>query len=94
MEDLNIATFELHNDLRVTKVLDAAGKPLTAERVTQDSTVRVQLPTPLAKDASTTLTFDYEGELIPPMTVPCRASSWPRSTTTPVTCFTPAAGFR
>ena len=44
LEDLNVAIFELHNGLRVTKVADAAGKPLSAERVTQDSTVRVQLP--------------------------------------------------
>ena len=63
IEDLNVATFELHNGLRVTKVADMAGKPLSAERVTQDSTVRVQLATPLARDASTTLTFEYEGTL-------------------------------
>ncbi len=63
LEDLSVATFELHNDLRVTKVLDAANKPLNAERVTQDSTVRVQLPAGLKKDASTSLTFEYEGEL-------------------------------
>ena len=63
LEDLNVATFELHNALRVTKVIDAAGKPLSAERVTQDSTVRVALATPLAKDTSTTLTFEYEGML-------------------------------
>ena len=63
LDDLSVATFELHNDLRVTKVLDAANKPLNAERVTQDSTVRVQLPNGLKKDASTSLTFDYEGEL-------------------------------
>ena len=63
IEDINVATFELHNALRVTKVVDAAGKPLSAERVTQDSTVRVQLATPLAKDSSTTLTFEYEGTL-------------------------------
>jgi aminopeptidase N len=63
LEDLTIATFELHNGLRVTKVLDIAGKPLSAERVTQDSTVRVQLATPLAKDSSTTLAFEYEGTL-------------------------------
>ena len=49
--------------LRVTKVSDTAGKPLSAERVTQDSAIRVQLLTPLAKDASTTLTFEYEGTL-------------------------------
>src|SRR5438309_4306227 len=63
IEDTNVATFELHNALRVTKVLDMAGKPLSAERVTQDSTVRVQLTTPLPKDSSTTLTFEYEGTL-------------------------------
>ncbi len=63
LEDLNIASFELHNGLRVNKVLDERGKPLSAERVTQDSTVRVQLPNGLSKDSATTLTFDYEGEL-------------------------------
>jgi hypothetical protein len=63
LEDLSIATFELHNALRVTKVTDAAGKPLTAERVTQDSTIRVPLTTPVAKDSSSTLTFEYEGSL-------------------------------
>ncbi len=63
LEDLNIATFELHNGLRVTKVTDAAGKPLSAERVTQDSTVRIALTTPVAKDSSSTLTFEYEGVL-------------------------------
>lgn len=63
LEDLNVASFELHNALRVTKVLDASNKLLSAERVTQDSTVRVQLPNSMAKDTSTTLTFDYEGML-------------------------------
>ena len=63
LEDLNIATFELHNALRVTKVVDAAGKLLSAERVTQDSTIRVPLTTPVAKDSSSTLTFEYEGVL-------------------------------
>jgi hypothetical protein len=63
LEDLNIATFELHNGLRLTKVSDAAGKLLSAERVTQDSTVRVQLPDGITKDGSTTLTFEYEGVL-------------------------------
>src|SRR5207237_5726760 len=63
LEDLNIASFELHNALRVSKVLDDHHKALTAERVTQDSTVRVQLPNELSKDSSTTLTFEYEGQL-------------------------------
>src|SRR5437879_9222715 len=63
LQDLNVAVFELHNGLRVTKVLDANNKPLAAERVTQDFTIRVPLPAGLAKDASTTLTFEYEGQL-------------------------------
>jgi len=63
LQDLNVAVFELHNDLRVTKVTDDKGQQLSAERVTQDSTVRVPLPSGLAKDASTTLTFEYEGQL-------------------------------
>jgi len=63
LQDLAVAVFELHNDLRVTKVLDEKNQPLSAERVTQDSTVRVPLPAGLSKDASTTLTFEYEGQL-------------------------------
>ena len=63
LQDVAVAVFELHNDLRVTKVLDEKGQPLSAERVTQDSTVRVPLPAGLSKDASTSLTFEYEGQL-------------------------------
>src|SRR5271166_5435555 len=63
MQDLSVAVFELHNDLRVTKVVDDKNQPLSAERITQDSTVRVPLPAGLAKNTSTTLTFEYEGTL-------------------------------
>jgi tetratricopeptide (TPR) repeat protein len=63
LQDLSVAVFELHNDLRVTKVLDEKNQPLSAERVTQDSTIRIPLPAGLSKDASTTLTFEYEGAL-------------------------------
>jgi hypothetical protein len=63
LQDLSVAVFELHNDLRVTRVLDDKNQPLSAERVTQDSSIRVPLPSGLAKDASTTLTFEYEGQL-------------------------------
>src|SRR5205823_11534448 len=63
LDDLSVATFELHNALRPTKITDEAGKPLTAERITQDSTIRIALPKGLPKDASTTLTIDYEGVL-------------------------------
>jgi aminopeptidase N len=63
LENLTVASFELHNGLRVTKVVDDKGKPLNAERVSADSTVRVPLPNGLNKDQSTSLTFDYEGQL-------------------------------
>jgi hypothetical protein len=63
LEDISSATFELHNGLRVTKVTDDAGKTLSAERIPQDFTVRVQLSKPLSKDSSTTLTFEYDGTL-------------------------------
>ena len=63
LQDLSVAVFDLNNDLRVTKVVDEKNQPLSAERVTQDSTVRVPLPNGLSKDASTTLTFEYEGAL-------------------------------
>jgi tetratricopeptide (TPR) repeat protein len=63
LDELATATFELHNALRLTKVLDAEGHQLSAERVTQDSTIRVSLPSGLQKGASTVLTFEYEGIL-------------------------------
>jgi tetratricopeptide (TPR) repeat protein len=63
LQDLNVVVFELHNGLRVTKVSDSNNTPLSAERVTQDSTIRIPLPQGLSKDASATLTFEYEGQL-------------------------------
>src|SRR2546428_14143523 len=39
LEDLHIASFELHNGLRVNKRLDVRGKPLSTDRVTQNSPV-------------------------------------------------------
>jgi len=63
LQDLNVAVFELNNALRVTRVLDANNKPLNAEHLTQDFTVRVPLTDGLTKGSSTTLTFEYEGAL-------------------------------
>jgi predicted negative regulator of RcsB-dependent stress response len=63
LDNLNAASFELHNDLRPSKVTDEDGKTCSVERFTQDSTIRVSLNKDLPKDASTTLTFDYDGIL-------------------------------
>jgi hypothetical protein len=61
LEDVNIAVFQLNNDLRITKLTDSNNKPLSPERNTSDSTVRFALNTGLSKDATTT--FAYEGVL-------------------------------
>jgi hypothetical protein len=63
LDDISIASFELHNALRVTQVKDDQGKVLAAERVSQDSTVRVALPNGMSKGQEATLTFDYEGNV-------------------------------
>ena len=57
LDDISIATFELHNALRVTQVKDEQGNVLPAERVSQDSTVRVSLPSGMSKGQEATLTF-------------------------------------
>ncbi len=63
LEELNIASFHLHNDLRLTKVTDASNKTLAADRNPGDSSVRVSLNKPVSKGDSVVLTFDYEGVL-------------------------------
>jgi aminopeptidase N len=66
LEDVSVVSFQLNNSLRITKLVDAANKPLNPERNTQDSSVRFALNGGLAKNASTTVTFDYEGTLESP----------------------------
>ena len=44
-------------------MVDAEGQVLPSERVSQDSTVRISLPNGLTKNASTSLTFEYDGTL-------------------------------
>jgi hypothetical protein len=63
LADVNTAIFELHNGLKVSKVVDAAGKPQSAERIAADSTVRVDLPSTLKKGSSSVLIFEYDGTL-------------------------------
>src|SRR6516225_4093909 len=64
LDDIIIASFQLHNGLRPTRVLDAEGQVLSAERISQDSTVRVSLPAGMTKGAASTLIFEYEGSLL------------------------------
>jgi hypothetical protein len=63
LDDVNFASFELNNALRISRVLDGNGHPLAGERISQDNAVRVSLPAAMAKGTSTTFTFEYEGSL-------------------------------
>jgi aminopeptidase N len=63
LDETNFATFELNNGLRVTRVTDANGRALSAERISQDNAIRVSFPSGLTKGATSTITFDYEGTL-------------------------------
>jgi hypothetical protein len=63
LEDLTTPTFELNNGLQITKATDAKNQPLESERLTNNSTVRFNLATPLAKGSSTTWHFEYSGAL-------------------------------
>lgn len=64
LDDISVLTFDLHNALRPTKVTNADGQVLSAERVTQDSTLRIALPVAMTKDQISSLTFEYEGVLV------------------------------
>ncbi len=61
LEDLTSAVFGLNNALQVTALTDAAHATLTTERNAADSTLRVALPTPMAKGTTATWTFTYAG---------------------------------
>ena len=63
LADIQTASFELNNSLRVTRVLDSEGKPLSSERITQGNAIRIAFPKLLAKGTSSTLTFEYQGKL-------------------------------
>lgn len=63
LEDLNVATFQLHNDLRLAKVTDGAGKALTVDHIPQESGIRLSLNKTVPKGESTVLSFEYQGVL-------------------------------
>ncbi len=62
-DGVNSATFELNNALNVSKVVDAQGKPVQAQRNQSDFTVRLSFDTPLPKGQPYSVTFFYDGRL-------------------------------
>jgi aminopeptidase N len=63
LEDLTSPIFELNNGLQLSRVTDASKKPLEAERLATNSTVRFTLSNPIPKGTSATWTFEYSGTL-------------------------------
>ena len=63
LDEVSIATFELHNALRISRITDEKGNVLTSERGLQDSSVRVALPATMTAGQEASLTFEYEGSL-------------------------------
>lgn len=57
------ATFELHNALNITRVLDSAGNPVQSTRSYEDFTTRLSFSQPLTKDQPVTVRFEYGGRL-------------------------------
>jgi hypothetical protein len=61
--DLSSASFELNNAFTVSRVVDDAGRQIPTSRSTQDFSVRLSFPAPLAKGKPATVTFSYDGRL-------------------------------
>ncbi len=62
LDNVDTAVFDLHSALKVSRITDAHGKTLSAERGA-NSTIRVTPGAPLAKGESATYTFVYDGTL-------------------------------
>jgi len=62
-EKTSSVVFELNNALNVSRVEDAQGNQLSAERSQNDFTITVNFPQPLAKGQPAALRFTYDGRL-------------------------------
>jgi hypothetical protein len=61
--DLSTVSFELNNAFKVSRVVDDSGRQIPASTSTQDFSVRLNFPAPLAKGKPATVTFSYDGRL-------------------------------
>src|SRR5947209_10055623 len=62
-DNVTSASFELNNALNVSRIVDGAGRQITASRSAQDYSIRLSFPEPLAKGKPSMLTFTYDGRL-------------------------------
>jgi hypothetical protein len=57
------ATFELNNNLNISKIVDGSGQTISGARNQQDNSVRLTFAQGLPKGQATTITFTYDGRL-------------------------------
>jgi len=62
-DSINNATFELNNNLNISKIADDKGQTITGTRNQQDNSVRLAFPSPLPKGQPAVVTFTYDGHL-------------------------------
>jgi aminopeptidase N len=62
-DQISTATFELNNNLNISKIVDDKGQSIQGSRNQQDNTVRLAFPAPLAKNQPATVVFSYDGRL-------------------------------
>ncbi|HVW85132.1 MAG TPA: M1 family aminopeptidase [Bryobacteraceae bacterium] len=57
------ATFELNNNLNITRIVDDKGQSIQGTRNQQENSVRLTFPNPLPKSQPVVVTFTYDGRL-------------------------------
>ena len=62
-DQVNSATFELNNNLNISKIVDGAGQSISGARNQQENTVRLTFPQGLPKGQPVSVTFTYDGRL-------------------------------
>ena len=62
-DQTNTATFELNNNLTISRIVDGQGQAIQAARNQQDNSVRLTFPASLQKGQPVDLTFTYDGRL-------------------------------
>ena len=62
-DQLSSATFELNNNLNISKIVDDKGQSIQGTRNAQDNSVRLAFPAPLPKNQPATVIFSYDGRL-------------------------------
>jgi len=62
-DQISSATFELNNNLNISKIVDDKGQSVQGTRNQQDNSVRLTFPAPLPKNQPATVIFSYDGRL-------------------------------